>query len=347
MTFRVPTISLPVLTKELRARMRGVRTPWLLLVASGMPILVGVLILASYGEIVAANRGMMAEVGRRLLAGVVIFSAVLGAVLTPALCAGAFTAERERQSLDALLLTRLSSRSLVLGKLLSALGLVLLCLLGALPVLATVFYYGGVDWLELLGTQAVILSTVLLLGTFGLYCSLHFRTTAVATVVAYVAPICWIGLPIMLTCQAQKSNYDNQQGAMASFELIGLFSLILFFTSRRFSRWILAHTQQRWYRLTDVILCVGSGIATVIMPWVLTYLLYMKDFSGHLAWSLLANPFIALWELLTHGECPLYDEPAGWFVMAIGPACVVLQFLGAWVFFALSVRQLERLRRPQ
>jgi hypothetical protein len=106
--------------------------------------------------------------------------------LAPGMTAGVLSREREGQTLEMLLLTRMSDNQLVWGKLLSGLTLLWIALLCALPALGVGFMLGGVAGKELLGTLALLVAVALCFGAVGLWCSARFRRTAVAVTVAYL-----------------------------------------------------------------------------------------------------------------------------------------------------------------
>src|SRR5262249_17784186 len=66
-------------------------------------------------------------------------------LLTPLFAAGAIAGERERGTLDHLLVTHLHDREIVLGKLASRLASLTLLVLTGLPVLGFLLFLGGVD----------------------------------------------------------------------------------------------------------------------------------------------------------------------------------------------------------
>src|SRR6185295_9683946 len=82
--------------------------------------------------------------GSQLFSSLALGAVLLLAFITPALTAGAVSGERERRTLDLLLVTRASPLGLVLGKLAGSLLYVLFLLLAALPAFALVYLYGGV-----------------------------------------------------------------------------------------------------------------------------------------------------------------------------------------------------------
>ena len=64
--------------------------------------------------------------------------------IVPAVTASSISGERERQTLDLMLTTRMSAGQIVGGKLLSALSTLLLLILSSFPAVAMVFVYGGI-----------------------------------------------------------------------------------------------------------------------------------------------------------------------------------------------------------
>jgi len=65
--------------------------------------------------------------------------------ISPGLTAGAISSEKEQGTLDLLLLTRMGSLSIVLGKFFGAIGQMLYLLLAGLPIISVVFFFGGVS----------------------------------------------------------------------------------------------------------------------------------------------------------------------------------------------------------
>jgi ABC-type transport system involved in multi-copper enzyme maturation permease subunit len=83
------------------------------------------------------------------------------------LVASAVSLEKDRKTLDLLLLTRLSNVELVLGKLLAALLTVLVTVAAALPLLMIISLLGGISTSQILRVQAVTLSAALVAGSLG------------------------------------------------------------------------------------------------------------------------------------------------------------------------------------
>src|SRR5262249_36197879 len=137
-------------------------------------VFIGLISLEEHGGSVGAFTGANARADA--LAGFTwrahpwFMSIQLSAVVlpTPPYTGGAVAAERERQSLDALLATDLRSREIVLGLYVSRLANLLMVLLTGLPVLALIEFLGGLDPNLVLAGFVVTGLTVASLGSLGI-----------------------------------------------------------------------------------------------------------------------------------------------------------------------------------
>lgn len=173
----------PVLLKELRQRFRTGKTAWLLalyLLVIGAFVL-GFMYLNWRGSpgIFQPNRShelfIMLSVTQLVLLGFVV----------PGLTAGVISGERERQTLNVLLTTRLTPRQIVWSKLVSSCAFVVLLVMATLPLYSIVFMYGGIAPGQVLGIFGFYLVTMFLFGCIGVCCSAFFKRTGVSTVTAY------------------------------------------------------------------------------------------------------------------------------------------------------------------
>jgi ABC-2 type transport system permease protein len=144
------TLDNPVITKELRGRMRGARTYWLLF---GYLLLLSLILFFSYlgwwnshsnaMDVGGASAGF--TVGRTFFKTLFYSQAVMIALITPALTAGAISIEREQRTYEMLRGTVLRPGSIVWGKLASSVSFVALLLTSSLPLLSLCFLLGGVS----------------------------------------------------------------------------------------------------------------------------------------------------------------------------------------------------------
>ena len=175
----------PVLGKEFRSRMRTWKSP---LVVS---VYLGILALIAVGyywmrQTSMAYSGFGPEVGPQMYVTLAIFQLLLVSFVTPAFTAGVISGERERQTLDLLICTRLSSASIVLNKLLASISYIVLLIVASLPVFGVVYFFGGVLLQEIGQAFVVYLMTALTFGAVGVFCSSIFRRTQVSVVVTYI-----------------------------------------------------------------------------------------------------------------------------------------------------------------
>ena len=191
----------PVVLKELRGRMRGVRAFVLLtfhlLVMSGFVLFLLFTYQASSNYVYNTLTAQM--LGKYLFAGLVGIELLLASFITPAVTASAISGERERQTLDLLKTTLLPAHSLVLGKLTAALVFVLLLLVAGLPLQSLSFLLGGVAPEEIMIASVLLIATAFLYGTAGIFFSTLMRRTLGATVLTYAFTLLTIlGLPLIM-----------------------------------------------------------------------------------------------------------------------------------------------------
>lgn len=198
----------PVLLRETRVRMRGWRAPALIMLYVG---LLGGLALLVFGAAVRGSGvGFAPEVGGVIYAVLGVAQLGLLVLAAPGLTAGAIAGERERQTLDLLLVTRMSPAQVVIGKLLAALGFAVLLMVASLPVYGLLFLFGGFSLYRLGLVALVYLVTVLLLGSVGLYFSAVFKRTQAAVVAAYTLVLCWIFLSPVFSIFVYQVFFENR-----------------------------------------------------------------------------------------------------------------------------------------
>lgn len=231
-TFRVN----PVMLKELRGRMRGMRAFAVITVYLGLMSGFAGLIYLVYASINRTSGSAAAgEIGRVLFLGIVGIELLLIIFIAPAFTAGAITGERERQTYDLLKTTLLSTPSFVIGKLESALGYILLLLLAAIPLQSIAFLFGGVSEMEVALSFIILTVTAVALGTVGIYFSAAMARTLNASVRAYSAILVIMFIaPVVLGAVLNLINelFFARQGLLLSPALEAVFRYLdLFLTS--------------------------------------------------------------------------------------------------------------------
>jgi ABC-type transport system involved in multi-copper enzyme maturation permease subunit len=184
---------LAVGVKELRGRMRGRRAfvilTFYLLFLAGFAWaweLIAERIYGNSGSLFGGSAAFAsALIGQEIFGALLIVETLLVVFLAPAFTAGAISMEREKQTLEMLAATPISSIAIVIGKLLSALTYVFILIGASIPLTAIVFVFGGVGPDEVLRGYAVLLVSAIGLGALGLFISALMQRTQAATVVTF------------------------------------------------------------------------------------------------------------------------------------------------------------------
>lgn len=175
--------------KELRGRMRGRRAFVVVTVYLALLALFGWMVYLMNERTVGAYLGTAAfasaQIGREIFKSLLLLETVLVVFLAPAFTAGAISLEREKQTLDLLAATPISSLAIVVGKLASALAYVFLLIVSSIPLMAIVFVFGGVAPDDVARGYLVLATTAVGLGSIGLLVSALARRTQAATVLTY------------------------------------------------------------------------------------------------------------------------------------------------------------------
>lgn len=121
--------------------------------------------------------------------GIVWVESCIVAFLVPALTAGTISGERERQTLEVLLTTRMTTWQIIKGKYFSAILSVILVIISAMPFMSLVFIYGGIAMWQMLMVACIIIIAAMYVAAFGVFFSTLTKRTIFATVLTYMVLI--------------------------------------------------------------------------------------------------------------------------------------------------------------
>jgi ABC-2 type transport system permease protein len=208
----------PIVSKELRSRMRGWHAFALLTgylcVIGGLGWIVYDADIGSAGNIVGL--GSTGAQVFRALAGVVMATVAL---VVPGVVGPTISGERERQTLDLLLVTPLGPARIVLGKLVSALAFVVLLVIACLPLFSVAFLLGGVGVGEVLDVVAFTLVGAITIGSLSMLVSVLLRRVSSATVVSYLVMLALTIGPIAVGYLLSRALSEPVQNGPAPFEI--------------------------------------------------------------------------------------------------------------------------------
>jgi ABC-type transport system involved in multi-copper enzyme maturation permease subunit len=195
----------PVVTKELRGRMRGSRAYWMLL---GYLLLLAIAMLIAYyawRASSAAGGGTPASfaAGRNFFNVLFYVQATLVSLITPALTSGALSIEREQRTFEMMRCTTLRPSAIVLGKLASSISFIALLLICSLPLVSICFLLGGVAPDEVVAAYAMLICDGLLFGAIGIAWSTCAANTAASTALSYLSLFAYFLLTVTFSFAAQ------------------------------------------------------------------------------------------------------------------------------------------------
>lgn len=182
-----------LLTKELRLRLRRERSVWVIITYLLVMGLLGFGFLQRESAFSGGYQGyLLSQIGVQLYALLSFVQLFLIAFIAPAFTSTAINGEKERQTFDLLLCSKLSSFSLLAGKLIAGLTSALLLIAASIPLFSLVFFFGGVAPGQVLSALVVFVMTAIVAGTFSLFCSTLLRRPTVSTALAYTFCVLWM-----------------------------------------------------------------------------------------------------------------------------------------------------------
>ena len=111
---------------------------------------------------------------------------VMLVLIAPAMTSGSVAGERERRTLDLLLVTNTGSFRIVVGKILESFALLALLIVGAVPVECLCMMTGGETLPQILTGTLFLLAVALACSAVGVFCSSLCRSTVVSGVMSYI-----------------------------------------------------------------------------------------------------------------------------------------------------------------
>jgi ABC-2 type transport system permease protein len=178
----------PILEKDIKTKMRGWRMP---IVISIYVLLLGLVLFLFF----VSNNQMFNYYGYstfnpRIAVNayntIAIFQFGLLMFIVPALTATAISGERERQTLDLMLCSDISTWSVIIGKLVVSIANIMLFVVASIPVLGMVFLFGGITFGEMMLLFLYYAITALMAASMGIFFSTLFRKNVTAIIATYL-----------------------------------------------------------------------------------------------------------------------------------------------------------------
>ena len=175
----------PILEKELKVKMRGWKSP--ILITTYLFVLCMIIFFAFREIEKTSDFGPQAALDIYYV--IVSLQFVLLSMITPALTATAISGEKERQTLDLLLCTEASAFSIVWGKLTASIAHVILLIIVSLPVLGTIFMFGGINLFDIIFVFIYYIVVCFFLASMGLFFSTIFKKNLTSIIFTYATSL--------------------------------------------------------------------------------------------------------------------------------------------------------------
>ena len=194
---------------------------------------------------------------------------VMVALIVPAISSGAISGEREKQTLDILLTTRMTPLKIVTGKLMSSIITIMLLIISSFPILALIFAFGGVSLSQLMLMALIMIVSAGYIGSISIMYSAVLKRTSSAGVASYGTVMgIYVGiLVIVVGIYLIKTNILANSETIKNYNLSGLAFLLLIDPAFTFFSW-LTELSQVDYNTTTALNALGIHSELVINNWI-------------------------------------------------------------------------------
>ncbi len=184
----------PILTRELRRRMRGKALLYSIIgyivIMTAASIMILLVRLNPFAIAQGTSQELldkMSQTGQSLFRWIITIQSLLVLIIAPTITAGLTTGEKEKKTFDFLRVTTITPWMYITGSFLSTVFYVSLALLCALPLISLAYLYGGVGVFDVLRMALVLLGSSMILSAFGLLISsIRERTRTAQGIVVFV-----------------------------------------------------------------------------------------------------------------------------------------------------------------
>jgi ABC-type transport system involved in multi-copper enzyme maturation permease subunit len=178
-------LTLPLLSKELTELAARRRTYSVRALYAAVLFAVFAFMFYVYTASLTPSPALLLGVGRQLLGHMFVAQLVGVYVFLPAMVSGCVTEEKEKRTLELLLITDLTPGEIVMQKLVGRLVPMLTLLLLSLPIMAVCYSLGGLSAHDVTLNAIVLVTTCVQVGAFSVMISAYSRTSSEALIATY------------------------------------------------------------------------------------------------------------------------------------------------------------------
>lgn len=263
----------PIMAFSATRRMRSFRT-MLIVIAYVCALLL--LALAFLGQFLGNSVTLSGMVqGPRCYLALLVAQFILLILIAPAMTSASIAGERERQTLELLLVTNTGSLRIVIGKVMESFAMLALLIVCGLPVMCLCLLTGGVSIGQILIGELFLLAEAFACVSVGVFCSAASRSTVLSGVLSYLM-ILAIGvvttLPFLFGYPQKITDVVYDRGLYAALTAEGARSMIspLLYLNPGFG--LMALAQGELHVFSDYAGNLGWG--RILCTW------YMGDRAG-------------------------------------------------------------------
>ncbi|WP_425449559.1 ABC transporter permease [Dethiothermospora halolimnae] len=178
----------PVLKKDLKGKMRTWKTT--ILISIYVLLLSGIALTMFYFAYSEGGRDYYSssyvQSFSMITTVLIVLQMQIIMLIVPATTSSSISGEKQRRTFDILLCTRLSSGSIVLGKLMTGISQVILLLVVSIPVYSVLTIYGLIGIGDILLIYGYFILISIFLGSMGIFLSSVFKKSITSTIVSYL-----------------------------------------------------------------------------------------------------------------------------------------------------------------
>lgn len=230
----------PIMKKEMMVGSRSIKMSFAIMGINGFLALIVLLVMGSNSMVNVMN-GYDYSALSYLFPVLGCIEVALLSLIVPIITSGSISGERERQTLDIMLTTPVSPFSIALGKLGSAMMVVMMYMITSIPVMAIAFVLGGMSWGALLGLFAILLYLGIYVGSVGVFCSSVVKKSVMATIltitigiaiIIVTSVILYIGIAMKIYEASVVNTTDVSAGMVPMIMFLNPYSPIVDFMIR-------------------------------------------------------------------------------------------------------------------
>lgn len=271
----------PILKKELVVGSRSMKMAWVIMGLNAFLAIIVLLVLS----ITNLSANMNGYDYSRLMWLFPILGGTECAMLSliiPIITSGSISGERERQTLDIMLTTPISPFSIAVGKLGSAMVVVMMYLISSIPIMAIAFVLGGMSWWALLGLFGMYIYLGIYVGSVGIFCSSVVKKSVAATIltiaigigiIVVTAVLFYVVVAMQSAVETAHGNIYNGPGAFSFIMMLNPYSPVFDFMLR---------------------VMTGNGIGRILKEAGTKSSLILSIANHWILWSVVLNMLISL-----------------------------------------------------